>query len=463
MRRIDDLALIRSTIVEEPWVWVAGLGLFLATLDTGIINIALPTLQNAWHATAAAAAWTVIAYTLALAGTVLFWGRLADHIGADRLFGLGLGLFALASAACGAAPSLAWLVGARAAQGLGSAMIQGTAAALITTRLPEAARTRAIGTLALFQGLGPVIGPTVGGLLLAGFTWRSLFWVNLPVTVPLGMWAMRHGSAIRRRSADIRALDAVGQALLLTMVVAALLALTEHGAARDFWLALMLRSGGTLVWWERRAPTPLMPHNLTAPLAFWSAVAAMLIVGGATSLGFMVPPYMLQQSRSLRPWQIGLINMSAPAMLVLFSRRASRLIGPLPPLLLMTTGLGLMAGAFVLLAIIVRDPAITMTVASLGIYGIGAALFFPSNLAGLLSSVGSEAHGRVGALQRLSINLGTAVDVAIVGTTLAWGKASAHAVTTVGIRLSWLWGAGTLILAGLLTSFVAMYSRSHQV
>ncbi len=103
-----------------------------------------------------------------------------------------------------------------------------------------------------------------------------------------------------------------------------------------------------------------------------------------------------------------------------------------------------------------------MTVASLGIYGLGAALFFPSNLAELLSSVGSEAHGRVGALQRLSINLGTALDAAIVGTTLTWGKASAHAVTTVGIRLSWLWGAGTLILAGLLTSFVAMYSRSHQ-
>ncbi len=111
---------------------MAGLGLFLATLDTGIINIALPTLQTAWHTTAVTIAWTVVAYTVTLAGTVLFWGRLADRIGSQRIFWWGLIGFAVTSGMCGAAPTLGWLIVSRALQGLASAMIQGTAIALTT-------------------------------------------------------------------------------------------------------------------------------------------------------------------------------------------------------------------------------------------------------------------------------------------------------------------------------------------
>ncbi len=137
------------TLSSKSIVWVAGFGLLLATWDTGIINSALPA---AWHATAATAAWAVSAYTIPVAGTALLFGRAADRYGPERVLALRLPGFAAAAATRGAAPSLSWLLATRTAQGIASALLQATAAALAAVRLSRTHRAAAEhGALAMLE------------------------------------------------------------------------------------------------------------------------------------------------------------------------------------------------------------------------------------------------------------------------------------------------------------------------
>lgn len=432
------------------FLWVAGLGLFLATLDTGIINIALPTLQIAWHVGASEIAWTVAAYTLTLASTVLFWGHLADGVGPERIFAVGLVVFGVASGVCGAAPTLPVLIGARAVQGLGSAMIQGTAAALISNRLVPDRRALALGTLALFQGLGPVLGPTVGGAFLTLLSWRWLFWINLPITLALIGILWRHGRGrIASEGGTVPPLDWMGSALLMGTVTAGLLALAGIVGSRALWVFLTGTMGVAFIFWERRVHQPLVPRALWGRPGFWVAALAVVAVGGATALGFMVPPYTLRLVHHFPPWAVGLVNMAAPLALVLCARPASRWIPRVGPTPLMGIGLVMMAGSFASLAIGGATVSPWITAVALLVYGVGAAAFFPSNLATLLAAAGHSHQGVLGALQRMGINLGIAVDATVTGALLSMAVSPHHPLSMIGVRTAWAYGAGTLVLAGV--------------
>ena len=353
----------------------------------------------------------------------------------------------MTSGACGAAPSLGWLIAARALQGLASAMIQGTAIALATVSLSPADRTLATGTLALFQGLGPVIGPTLGGILLTWTSWRGLFWVNLPVTIPLIVLLARRHTPPPLRTEEAPPMGVTGNGLLMLTVSTGLLALTVPGPMRALWIATAIAAAVGTLWWERRSQAPLIPRRLWSSRTFWSDLGAIVIVGGATALGFMVPPYMLHLWGHWPPWQVGLINLSAPLMLVVFSRPSSRLLKRRSAAHVMLGGLGLMAGAFAVLAITAGNRSPLLLILWLGSYGLGAAAFFPANLTGILGVAGRDTQGTMGALQRMAINLGTAFDAAVVGAFLIHGAQAGPGVSQAGIRASWVYGMTTLLVA----------------
>ena len=434
-------------ISEKRIVWLAGLSLFLATLDTGIINMALPTLQAVWLTSAPVVAWTVAAYTVTLAGTVLFWGRLADRMGSESILLVGLIVFGGASALCGAAPSLAILIGARALQGLGSGMVQGTAAAFVSTRIDSQRHPLAFGTLAMFQGLGPVIGPTVGGAVLTWLSWRWLFWINIPVMVPLTamLWA-RHPHRPPRATIS---LDGIGNAFLMITVTAGILALAGNAGSRSLWGLLTILMSGAFIAWERRASYPLIARALWGMPAFWAAALAVIAAGGATALGFMVPPYTLRLFDHLPLWEVGVVNITAPLALVLFSRRIGRLLSRFTASQIMGVGLVMMAGAFLALACSAVTGSPLVMIPWLLCYGIGAAAFFPSNLAAMLASAGREHQGILGALQRMGINLGIALDVTVTGIFLNIGAHADHPISIVGVHEAWAYGAVTLMGAAV--------------
>ena len=169
---------------------IAGVGMFLSTLDSGIINIAIPTLFNTFKAPLTEVIWTITFYILMLAATILLFGRLAGRWGRLRIYVLGLILFALSSLLCGLANNVAWLIVFRGFQGISAAMLQATSIALITTRLSGATAAKALGIFGVFIGLGPTMRPVVGGLILSTLGWRWIFWLNIPICL-LGLYGRK--------------------------------------------------------------------------------------------------------------------------------------------------------------------------------------------------------------------------------------------------------------------------------
>src|SRR5579872_2499055 len=172
---------VHAQKVESRLLIAATTALFLSTLDTGIVTLAVVPLANALGASPATASWTVTAYALAVSVALLPAGWLADRLGSLRVFRVGIGVFAAASLLCAAVPSMSLLIGARVFQGCAAALIQATAPALIAGLSP-ARQAAGYGWLSVAAGLGVVLGPPVAGLLLSIDGWRLLFLINLPVS-----------------------------------------------------------------------------------------------------------------------------------------------------------------------------------------------------------------------------------------------------------------------------------------
>jgi EmrB/QacA subfamily drug resistance transporter len=169
----------------NPWLVlvVVSLGFFMTLLDLTIVNIAIPNMITKLHASLDDVLWVINAYALVLAVLVITAGRLGDLIGPRTLFAAGVALFTLASAACGLSPSPGWLIGFRAVQGLGAAMLMPQTLTIITNTFPPERRGAAFGVWGAVAGVATIAGPTLGGLLVTAFDWRYIFFVNLPIGV----------------------------------------------------------------------------------------------------------------------------------------------------------------------------------------------------------------------------------------------------------------------------------------
>ncbi len=169
----------------NPWavLLVVSLGFFMTLLDLTIVNIAIPNMIVRLHASLDDVLWVINAYALVLAVLVITAGRLGDLIGPRIMFATGVGVFTVASAACGAAPSPGWLIGFRAVQGLGAAMLMPQTLTIITSTFPAERRGAAFGVWGAVAGVATIAGPTLGGLLVTAFDWRWIFYVNLPFGV----------------------------------------------------------------------------------------------------------------------------------------------------------------------------------------------------------------------------------------------------------------------------------------
>src|SRR6516225_4628725 len=169
----------------NPWVIlvVVSIGFFMTLLDLTIVNIAIPNLITKLHASLDDVLWVINAYALVLAVLVITAGRLGDLIGPRIMFTSGVAVFTAASAACGFAPSPGWLIGFRAVQGLGAAMLMPQTLTIITNTFPAERRGAAFGVWGAVAGVATIAGPTLGGLLVTAFDWRWIFFVNLPIGI----------------------------------------------------------------------------------------------------------------------------------------------------------------------------------------------------------------------------------------------------------------------------------------
>lgn len=270
---------------------VAGVGIFLSTLDSGIINIAIPTLQKQLNAQISTVIWTVTLYTLVLSATILLFGRLADRVGHLKIYALGLILFALSSLLCGAAANIWLLISFRALQGLSAAMMQVPVIALITTRLDTPNIAKATGILGMIIGLGPLMGPVLGGGILSTIGWRWTFWLNIPICL-FGIIGCKKLQPINEVLHQ-KPMNYVNLALLALSMFALLLTMNLAGHSFDQFYVVAIIAViliGLYFFFEIRSQHPVIPLHLFQSLKFTAPMLGIVAFGGATAVAFILPP-----------------------------------------------------------------------------------------------------------------------------------------------------------------------------
>jgi EmrB/QacA subfamily drug resistance transporter len=426
---------------NAPWLVVVtvSIGAFLGQLDASIVTLALPTLQQQFHASLASVEWVALSYLLVLIASVTAVGRLADMIGRKLLYTYGFAIFTLASIGCGLSPSLGVLIGFRVVQALGAAMLQANSVALIATAIPKASLGRAIGIQGAAQATGLALGPTVGGLLIGVAGWRWIFFLNGPV----GLVGLVLAWFLLPRSRDLAPrvrFDWVGLGFFGPAVVAVLLALNVAGHSGFVAPVLLLVAavvlGGAFIQRERRAGAPLIDLQLFRNIDFTAGVASGLLSYLVLFAVLFVVPFFLEHARHLSPTRAGFELGALPIALAIvapFAGRARDRIGARIPTV---TGMVIVAAMLAGLAVVDRSSAAVVLL--LAGVGVGLGLFTPANNAAIMAAAPREHSGMAGGILNLTRGLGTAIGVAVTGLILGLRNAErVHAsqhVVTVGFQ-----------------------------
>ncbi len=331
--------------------------MLLSSLGTSIANVGLPTLALAFDASFQAVQWVVIAYLLAITTLIVSVGRLGDITGRRRLLLAGIFLFTAASVLCGIAPTLWLLIAARALQGLGAAIMMALTMAFVGETVPKERTGSAMGLLGTMSALGTALGPSLGGVLIAGFGWRAIFLVNVPLGIVTYVLAHRHLPADRRRPrTDRTGFDNVGTVLLALTLAAYALAMTiGRGSFGPFNVALLLAAvfGVRLfVRAEARGASPLIRLAMFRDPALSAGLATSALVSTVIMATMVVGPFYLSGALGLDAAPVGLVLSVGPLVVALTAVPAGRIADRFGAQRMTTVGLIAMAAGALMLSLL---------------------------------------------------------------------------------------------------------------
>ena len=402
------------TRIQEWFVVViAATGMFLSTLDTGIINVALPFFKTYFHTTTNTVALTVTGYATSLAVFIMLFGVLSDQKGKLRIATLGMGLFMVASLLCGIANSITLIILFRIIQGIGAAALQATSASLVTTLIQPAKQNRAIGTVGIMIGLGPVLGPSLGGMLLALGSWRLIFLINVPFTLIGIICAAILSSQIQEQTTGqgIDYWGFIANAILITSLLGGLniLEKPEGQLVGVILLGIAGIAALILVRIERHRTTPLIDMTiLTSKVPLILLIQTMLF-GFASAMVFLLPPFLFENIMHVSTGLTGLLVLGAPVGIAIFSKVAGNINDGTRSRSFSLGGIIIMLISFILLLLLPPTVSPVFITLALFIYGVGGGFFQPANIAALMHSVKFTRQGSMSALQRMTQNIAIAL------------------------------------------------------
>ncbi|TDT97905.1 DHA2 family methylenomycin A resistance protein-like MFS transporter [Streptomyces sp. 846.5] len=399
------------------------LGFFVTTLDALIVSVALPSIGKDLGGGVAGLQWVVDGYTLMLAALLLSAGSISDRIGARRAFGIGLAVFLVASAACGFAPSLPFLVVARFVQGSGAAVMMPATLAMIREAYPEAAaRTRALSVWAVGGSVGSAAGPLIGGAL-AAWDWRWIFFINLPVGA-LALALLARVAPSPRREVPFDAVGQVSVVLALGGVTYALIEGGQDGFGSPMILAALAEAVVALAVFlagQARSRHPMMPLDLFRS----RPVVAGLAAGLALNFGFYGVTFLFslyfQSFRGMSALATGLLflPMTVQTAAVSFaSGAATRCFGAKPT---MITGQLVMGAGLLVLCLLPTSTPVWLVAVLLMPVSLGGALAVPAMTGLMLAGVPAERAGLASGVLNTFRQFGGALAVAVYGALVGGG------------------------------------------
>lgn len=430
---------------------------FMPTLDSSIVNVALPAMQRELGVGAADIQWVSSIYLLACCVTVLVFGRLGDRYGKVRFFQVGVALFTAGSALCGLATTLPVLIGARVVQALGAASATANNMGIVTEVFPASQRGRALGITSTFVSLGLMCGPTIGGMLVAVYPWESIFLINVPVGIVaflVGLKTLPRDAPRTEADRSARAgFDIAGSLLLAPAIFFTFFSLTNLAKGATPLLMGLLAAGLVLlvvfVLVERRVEAPLVRLDLFGNAVFSANLAAMFLCFLAVGATEYLLPFFLQDACGYESNVAGFILTAIPLGMAIMGPLGGALsdrIGSFWPCLV---GLVIYAAGIWFVGGLSDDAGVVVIVLLMAAMAAGTGLFQSPNNALVMGSVETEDLGFAGSLVSLVRYMGMSAGVT-GGTVLLYGQMSSlagHAVT------GYVEGRPELFLAGFSFTF----------
>jgi len=406
---------------QNPWLFlfmVMG-GVFLSTMDSGMVNVALPAIMQSFSVGLEQTNLVVIVYLLTITSTLVFWGKVSDRYGQGNIYLLGLLIFCFGSVCCAFSLSFEWLLLSRLVQGLGAAMMMSSGPAIIKKVFPADNLGRSLGLVGIATACGLMSGPLVSGLLLTYFSWKSIFLVSVPFSILvflLGLLLIKHSPEIREKTeAEFDWKANCWWAFLVILFIVLLNRLPYSYHFVDI-LGVFLFTG--LLWLflrvERRKNNPIIPIPLISKNYYIIAIITAALSFAGLFVVLVLIPFYLKYILQAPVNKIGLVVMALPLTLIVVSPLSGILYDKIGGKFLTTTGLVFCTIALFSLAFLSTDTSLFAVACNLALLGAGQSVFLTPNSASVLSKVSDQYAGITAGILATARNFGM-----VIGTTIA--------------------------------------------
>lgn len=447
------------------------LSMSLSSLGAGVALVATPTLAQAFDAPFRDVQWVVLAYLLAVTSLIVGAGRLGDVMGRRRLLLVGIASFTVASVLCGLAPTLPLLVAARAAQGSGAALMMALAMASVGEAVRKEKVGSAMGLLGAMSAIGTALGPALGGVLIAGFGWRTIFLVTASLGALTLLVAHRHLPADHGSSkADRGGFDVAGSLLLASALATYALAVTiGRGGPGSLDMALLAATFlllGIFMFVETRAASPLVPPAMFRDSALSAGLAMSGLVSTVMMTTLVVGPFHLSRALGLEPALVGLVMSVGPLVVALAAAPAGRVVDRFGVRRTTVAGLVGMAAGSLVVSLTPTTLGVPGYVGPLVILTAGYALFQTANNAAVMSNAPADRRGVVSGMLNLSRNLGLISGASAMGAVFTFASGATDVAATdpeavaFGARVTFAVATFLIVLAlGVAVGGLALSAR----
>ena len=457
----------RTSSVQWALVGLS-LSMLLSSLGSSIANVGLPTLAQAFNTSFQGAQWIVLAYLLAITTLIVSVGRLGDITGRRRLLLAGIVLFTGASVLCGVAPTLWILIAARAVQGLGAAIMMALTMAFIGETVPKDKTGSAMGLLGTMSAIGTALGPSLGGVLIAGLGWRALFLVNVPLGILTFLLAHRYLPVDRRGPKTHSAgFDSMGTLLLALTLAGYALAMTiGRGSFGPLNMALLVAAVfgvGLFVLAEASATSPVIRLGMFRDPVLSASLAMSALVSTVMMATLVVGPFYLSRALGLETALVGLVMSVGPIAAALTAVPAGRIADHFGAPRLTIVGLIAIAAGSLVLSMMPATFGTPGYIAPIMVITIGYALFQTANNTAVMTDIRPDERGVISGMLNLSRNLGLITGASVMGAVFALASATTDITTAhpeavaTGMRITFAVAAVLIVVA--LAIAVGTYRR----